>query len=167
MHPGTPITVYYSVAVWSEGDNGIPIPGWQPWENACATLYHELNEARTDPDVEDAIRTGDVRWIGWNSRTGEEIGDFPIEEAGPNLPLVFRKVEVSSASGTVPIQLLWSNRVHGPEEPGRAPHLSRQSMSYRSASLRHSLQWVPVSYFLRQARSRTSRRRLPPQRAAA
>src|SRR6516165_4254073 len=47
--PGTPITVYYSVAVWSEGDNGIAIPGWEPWENACATLYHELNEARTDP----------------------------------------------------------------------------------------------------------------------
>lgn len=123
MHPGTPITVYYSVAVWSEGDNGIAIRGWEPWENACATLYHELNEARTDPDVEDAIRTGDVRWIGWNSQTGEEIGDFPIEEAGPNLPLVFRKIEVASAPGTVPIQLLWSNRVHGPEEPGRAPHL--------------------------------------------
>src|SRR6516225_1338674 len=49
MYPGMPITIYYSVAVWSEGNNGIAIPGWEPWENACATLYHELNEARTDP----------------------------------------------------------------------------------------------------------------------
>jgi hypothetical protein len=122
MHPAKPITVYYSVAVWSEGDNGIAIPGWQPWENACATLYHELNEARTDPDVEDAIRTGDIRWIGWNSRSGEEIGDFPIEEAGANLPLVFQKVEVASPPGAVPIQLLWSNRIHGPEAPGQAAH---------------------------------------------
>jgi hypothetical protein len=123
MHPAKPITIYYSVAVWSEGGNGIAISGWQPWENACATLYHELNEARTDPDVEDAIRTGDLRWIGWNSRSGDEIGDFPIEEAGSNLPLVFRKVEVAAPPGTVPIQLMWSNRIHGPEVPGAATHL--------------------------------------------
>ena len=30
----------------------------QPWKNVCATLYHELQEVRTDPDVEDAIRAG-------------------------------------------------------------------------------------------------------------
>src|ERR1700682_5101993 len=89
---GSPVTIYYSVAVWSEGNNGVAIPGWQPWENTCATLYHELNEARTDPDVEDAVRTGEIRWIGWNSQSGQEIGDFPIHEAGPNLPLVFKKV---------------------------------------------------------------------------
>ena len=120
QHPAQPTTVYYAAAVWSEGNNGIAIPGWQPWENACATLYHELNEARTDPDVEDAVRTGDRRWIGWNSRSGQEIGDFPIEEAGPNLPLVFKKVPVGAAPGTAPIQLLWSNRVHGPEAPSTA-----------------------------------------------
>jgi hypothetical protein len=130
MHPGKSITVYYSVSVWSEGDNGIAIPGWQPWENVCATLYHELNEARTDPDVEDAVRTGDLRWVGWNSRAGEEIGDFPIEEAGTDLPLVFRKVEVATAPGTVPIQLLWSNRIHGPEEPGHAPHHLAEATSH-------------------------------------
>ena len=123
MHPGAPITVYYAVSVWSEGGNGIAIPGWAPWENACATLYHELNEARTDPDVEDAIRTGDLRWIGWNADSGDEIGDFPIEEAGSDLSLVFRKVGLADGSGTVPIQLLWSNRVHAPEAPG-APHLA-------------------------------------------
>jgi hypothetical protein len=105
-HPGLPVTVYYSVTAWSDGDNGIPIPGWEPWENACATLYHELNEARTDPDVEDAIRTGDLRWIGWNSRSGQEIGDSPIEEADGNSGLVFRKVPVVAAGAAVPIQLL-------------------------------------------------------------
>jgi hypothetical protein len=24
----------------------------QPWKNVLATFYHELNEARTDPDVD-------------------------------------------------------------------------------------------------------------------
>src|SRR5690349_6658522 len=50
-------TIYYSVAVYSEGRNGI-VAFDEPWKNVCATLYHELQEARTDPDVEDAIRAG-------------------------------------------------------------------------------------------------------------
>ncbi len=116
---GATTTIYYAVAVWSEGQNGIAVPGWQPWENVVATLYHELNEARTDPDVEDAIRTGDLRWIGWNSDGGSEIGDVPIEEAEDDLTLVFKKVPIAAAPGVVPIQLLWSNRVHGPEEPSK------------------------------------------------
>jgi hypothetical protein len=116
-HPAKTRTLYYSVAVWSEGQNGIAVPGWESWENACATLYHELNEARTDPDVDDAIATGDVRWVGWNSHSGEEIGDFPIDEAGDDLKLVFKKVPVAGGAGAVPIQLLWSNRAHGPELP--------------------------------------------------
>ena len=37
--------------------NGIPVFD-RPWKNVVATLYHELNEARTDADVEDAIRAG-------------------------------------------------------------------------------------------------------------
>jgi hypothetical protein len=120
-HPGGPITVYYAAAVWSQGTNGIAVEGWESWENACATLYHELNEARTDPDVDDAIVTGDLRWIGWNSQSGREIGDFPIDEAGPNLSLVFKKVNVPGApGGEAPIQLLWSNRTHAPEAPGSA-----------------------------------------------
>ena len=117
---GNSADVLYAVAVWSEGSNGIAIPGWQPWENVCATLYHELNEARTDPDVEDAIRTGDIQSIGWNSAQGQEIGDFPIEEAGGDLGLVFKKVNIAADPGTVPIQLMWSNRVHGPEAPESA-----------------------------------------------
>lgn len=116
--PGGAKKLLYAVGVWSVGDNGIPIPGWDAWENVCATFYHELNEARTDPDVEDAIRTGDVRWIGWNSPSGQEIGDQPINEASRDLTKVFRKVPVPAApGGAVPIQLLWSNRVQGPELP--------------------------------------------------
>jgi len=115
--PGAPTTIYYAAAVWSEGDNGIPIPGWAPWENVCATLYHELNEARTDPDVEEAIRTGKLAWIGWNSNHGEEIGDFPIRAAGSDLTSVFRKVPVDGPPGVAPIQLMWSNRIHGAEHP--------------------------------------------------
>jgi hypothetical protein len=118
-HPGSTVTLYYAVSVWSDGANGIPIPGWQPWENVCATLYHELNEARTDPDVEDAIRTNNIGWSGWNSASGQEIGDYPVYEAGRNLSLVFRKVAIAGAPAPVPIQLLWSNRIHGPEAPGQ------------------------------------------------
>jgi hypothetical protein len=82
-----------------------------------ATLYHELNEARTDPDVEDAIRTGSNANLGWVSRQGEECGDFPISEAGTDLTKVFREITVGDGSGTVPVQCLYSNRVHRPECP--------------------------------------------------
>jgi hypothetical protein len=52
--------VYYAVGVYSQTEadgtvNGIPVFD-QPWKNVVATFYHELNEARTDADVEDAIR---------------------------------------------------------------------------------------------------------------
>jgi hypothetical protein len=49
--------VYYAVAVYSKGANGV-VAFAEPWQNVCATLYHELCEIRTDPDVEDAIRAG-------------------------------------------------------------------------------------------------------------
>jgi len=79
------------------------------------TFYHEMQEARTDPDVEDAIRTQNTNFIGWNSDQGEEIGDFPVFEADP-LQLVFKEVPLVNG-GTVPIQLMYSNRVNGPEDP--------------------------------------------------
>ena len=51
-------TIYYAVGVYSEAlpdgsQNGIPVFN-ENWKNVVATFYHELNEARTDPDVEDA-----------------------------------------------------------------------------------------------------------------
>jgi hypothetical protein len=118
-------TVYYAVGVYSEGSNGIP--GFdEPWKSVCATFYHELNEARTDPDVEDAIRAGDTpaanRFIGWYSPKGGEIGDIPMEEAGADLGAVMREVPLANGKGAVPIQLMWSNAVGGPEGPIATEH---------------------------------------------
>jgi hypothetical protein len=117
--------VYYTVAVFSEAlaggrDNGV-VAFDRPWKNVVATLYHALNEARTDPDVEDAIRAGapsGTRFLGWASRQGLECGDTPMIEAGCHLELVFKEVEVRGG-GRVPVQLMWSNRVHGAQAPPR------------------------------------------------
>lgn len=115
---------YYAVAVYSDGDNGI-VAFDEPWKNVCATLYHELQETRTDPDVEDAIRLGSApgadRLLGWYSPRGGEIGDIPMAEARGDLGLVMREVPLADGTGTVPIQLLWSNAVDGPEGPVKTP----------------------------------------------
>ena len=106
-------TAYYAVAVYSEAGNGIPIFD-QPWKNVAATIYHQLNEARTDPDVDDATRTGDSTRLGWYSVKGGEIGDIPVKEAGTSLALVFREVDLADGSGAVPVQLMWSNKAEAP-----------------------------------------------------
>jgi hypothetical protein len=112
-------TVYYGVAVYSEGSNGI-VSFTEPWQNVCATLYHELQEIRTDPNVEDAIRRkatpGWERLLGWYSPRGGEIGD---------IALVMAEVPLADGSGTVPVQLMWSNAVAGPEGPISLPHSPR------------------------------------------
>jgi hypothetical protein len=117
--------VYYSVGVYSQRlrdgqENGI-VAFEQPWKNVVATFYHELNEARTDADVEDAVRAGNHpkadSLLGWTSSQGFEVGDFPIFEVKGDLALVFKEVQLARG-GTAPIQLMWSNRVHGPEQPG-------------------------------------------------
>jgi hypothetical protein len=108
--------IYYAVGVFSEGGNGI-VAFDQPWKNVVATFYHELTEARTDADVED----GGVAWVN-DERPGEEIGDIPMTLAGANLDLVMKEVPLSDRSGTVPIQLMWSNAVSGPEGPISSPH---------------------------------------------
>jgi hypothetical protein len=129
---GTPHTIYYAVGVYSERRadgtrNGIPIPGFDPpWKNIVATFYHELNEARTDPDVEDAIKAGHdphaVDFLGWVSDQGEECGDFPVFEAHSQLTLVFQEVFLTTADAAVPVQFQYSNAVHGPEGPIPNPH---------------------------------------------
>src|SRR5262249_32052693 len=78
--------VYYSISVFSERDaegreNGIAV--FSPaWKNVVATLYHEINEFRTDPDVEraNAAATEEeaLGLIGWISAAGEEMGDHPL-----------------------------------------------------------------------------------------
>jgi hypothetical protein len=118
---------YYAVAVYSEGANGI-VAFDRPWKNVCATLYHELQEVRTDPDVEDAIRAGTTpageRLLGWYSPRGGEIGDVPLA-VSTNPSEVLREVPLADGSGSVPIQLMWSNAVGGPEGPITRPHRQR------------------------------------------
>lgn len=111
-------TVYYAVGAYSQTfangtSNGVSMFN-QPWKNVVATFYHELSEARTDPDVEDVNRTGNSRYAGWLSAKGNECGDFPVAEGGK---AVFLEVPLANGKGTVPIQLQYSNRVHGPENP--------------------------------------------------
>lgn len=106
--------IFYAVGVYSEGNNGI-VAFDRPWKNVVATFYHELNEARTDAAVEDVNATGNDNELGWYSQTGQgEIGDLPINAAGNDLSLVFQEVALSDGSGTVPIQLMWSNNDDGP-----------------------------------------------------
>jgi Dyp-type peroxidase family len=108
--------LYYAVGVFSDGDNGI-VAFDQPWKNVVATFYHELVEARTDADVAE----NRVAWVN-NERPSEEIGDIPMTLAGANLGLVMKEVPLADGSGTVPIQLMWSNAVGGPEGPIPVPH---------------------------------------------
>jgi hypothetical protein len=133
--------VYYAVGVYSQTEadgtvNGIPVFD-RPWKNMVATFYHELNEARTDADVEDAIRAGNNpdanSFLGWVSDQGEEIGDFPVSEAGGDLTQVFQEVELTDNSGTVPIQFMYSDAVHGPEGPIAQAHAPVNSLQRRSA----------------------------------
>jgi len=121
-------TIYYAIGVFSEQlpdgtVNGIPVFD-QAWKNVVATFYHELNEARTDPDVEDAIRAGRdpaaANFLGWTSSQGEECGDFPVFEANP-LTKVFKEIKLTDGSGTVPIQFQYSDAVHGPEGARKSP----------------------------------------------
>jgi hypothetical protein len=130
VHVSSTDTVYYSIGIYSQTEadgtvNGIPVFD-QPWKNVVATFYHELNEARTDADVEDAIRAGNdpnaENFLGWTSDQGEECGDFPVFEAGNDLTEVFREVPLTDNSGTVPVQFQYSNAVHGPEGPIPQPH---------------------------------------------
>ena len=88
-------TVYYAVGVYSErlangGTNGIPVfPA--NWKNMVATFYHELQEARTDVDVDDAATSPNgMAVLRWTSDSGNEIGDYPIAEAKA-LAQVFRR----------------------------------------------------------------------------
>ena len=122
---GKRVTVYYSANVFSQPlangrENGIAVFD-APWKNVVATLYHEMNEFRTDPDVRDAIETGENHFLGWTSAQGREIGDQPIFEANP-LSLVFQEVAASSGGRRLPVQLMYSNAVHGAEGPISEPH---------------------------------------------
>ncbi len=116
--------IYYSVVVYAERHsngvtNGIPVFA-EPWKNIVATAYHQLQETRTNPDVDDATATGQERYLGWTSDRGQELGDYPLEAATP-LTKVFTEVPLADGSDAIPVQLLYSNAVHGPEGPLTQP----------------------------------------------
>lgn len=117
-------TIYYAIVVYAEQmadgrQNGI-VAFNEPWKNVVGALYHELNEARTDADV-----NGTPGWISNPiadfGNQSVEVGDGPVFEAGNNLGLVFQEVPLADGSGTVPVQFMYSNAVHGPEGPIDSP----------------------------------------------
>lgn len=122
-------TLYYSANVYSQflpdrTENGI-VAFDASWKNVVATLYHEMNEFRTDADVNDAIHRNDNDFLGWMSRQGRECGDQPIFSAGQHLNLVFQEVLASDGSRRVPVQFMYSNVVHGAEGPVSQPDAPR------------------------------------------
>jgi hypothetical protein len=125
VHVGN-TTLYYSANVYSQvlpngTENGI-VAFDASWKNVVATLYHEMNEFRTDADVNDAIHQNDNDLLGWMSRQGRECGDQPIFAAGAqHLNLVFQEVLASDGSGRIPVQFMYSNGVHGAEGPVDQP----------------------------------------------
>lgn len=119
------LTLYYSANVFSQvlapnKENGI-VAFDQPWKNVVATLYHELNEFRTDADVNDAIQENSNDLLGWMSRSGRECGDQPIF-ATPSLKLIFKEVAATTSTKKIPVQFMYSNAVHGAEGPIPSPH---------------------------------------------
>lgn len=121
--------VYFAACVYSDRyangvTNGIPVLS-DPWKNVVATLYHQLMEVRTNPDVEDALReSSDLdsgRILGWVSDSGLEIGDIPIRGTLP-ISRVIREVPLANGDGTVPVQLPYSVFTGGPEGPISQPH---------------------------------------------
>ena len=127
QHNGRSQTAYYSANVFSQTlpdgqANGIPAFD-ASWKDVVGTLYHEMNEFRTDADVRDAIATGkDDGVLGWMGAQGE-IGDQPIAMAGQlgHLQRVFQEVLSSTGIKRVPVQFLYSNAVHGAEGPIEEP----------------------------------------------
>ncbi len=131
---GTKLQMYFCVSVWSDGSNGAAVPAdangaaWAPWENTCATLYHELSEVRMCPNIDSAPNHNadpplpDLGWLVWYGSQEEEgeadwqeIADLSILWAGALPQKVFCKGTIQGAS--VPIQALWSNQSRLPFIP--------------------------------------------------
>jgi hypothetical protein len=115
-------TLYYSANVYSATRsgrrNGIVFFS-APWKNVVCTLYHELIESQTDPDVSDASRQNDGRFIGFSSNRRQEIGDQPI--SANTLDKVFKEVLTLPGPRPTPVQFIYSNAVHGAEGPAEKP----------------------------------------------
>lgn len=117
---GSEATIYYSVDVFSDKlangqENGI-VAFDDAWKNVVATLHHELNEFRTDPDVGDSIREDNADFLGWMADDGNEIGDFPLLHADP-VTEVIKEIKLTGKKFSLPFQMLYSNTIHGAENP--------------------------------------------------
>jgi hypothetical protein len=126
---GHAVRLYYSANVYSQiladqTENGI-VAFDKSWKSVVATLYHEMNEFRTDADVRDAIETQNNDALGWMSRQGLEVGDQPIFAAGQHLHRVFQEVTATGGGAKIPVQFLYSNVVHGAEGPIPTPDTQR------------------------------------------
>lgn len=111
--------LYFTVQVYSEKtadmDNGVAY--WEDsWKNIVSILYHELAQVYTNPDMEQSIIRNDDTMMGWYNEESGEIADAPMQLAGPYLGLAMRELVLQTDTVT-PCQLLWSNRVSGPESP--------------------------------------------------
>ncbi|WP_437194312.1 hypothetical protein [Planctomicrobium sp. SH527] len=114
-------SILYTVVVSSEllpdgRQNGIPA-FQQSWKNTAAILYHQLQEVRTNPDAEDALRNaGDpdgAGKLGWTADSGDELGDLALKDGTP-LTEIFREVPLTNGSGTVPVQILLQEQPAAP-----------------------------------------------------
>jgi hypothetical protein len=121
QHNGRSQTAYYSANVFSQTLPNGQVNGIAAfdasWKDVVGTLYHLLNEFRTDADIGDAITTGNDGFLGWMGAQGE-IGDQPLAMAGQlgHLQGVFQEVP-SSTGLRLPVQFLYSNAVHGAAGP--------------------------------------------------
>jgi hypothetical protein len=96
---------------------------------AVRSLGHEIQEARTEPDVEAAIRTRSPNFNGWDSDQDEKIGDSLVFEANP-LQRVIR--EVPFVTGSAAIQLIYSNRLEQPRRSDVITHILSRRLSLSS-----------------------------------
>jgi hypothetical protein len=155
----TQLGVYFCATVWNDGTNGAAVPAvdlpptlqrpaavhnpaWEPWENTCAALYHELGEVRLCPNIDKAphvknpccppqpgdkgVSDLDLGWLVWYPDTSgatmsdrggwQEIGDLAVLWAEPLPQKVFCKGHTDTVKD-VPIQALWSNELRRPFLP--------------------------------------------------
>jgi hypothetical protein len=117
--------IYYGVSAWSDGQNGVAVPRWEPWQSVCAALYHELAEIRLNPNVGkfDSTSPNDVGWVvpqqvnltnpTWKVRQGSEIGDLALDWASVNRDVAFplNVFERRTIGGVdCPMHHLWNNQ---------------------------------------------------------
>lgn len=122
VDPNSKKRIYYGVSAWSDGQNGVAIPGWDPWQNVCAALYHELAEIRLNPNV-GKFTSNDIGWVvpqqvnltnpAWKVRKGSEIGDLALDWASiyrdAAFPLnVFERRMIGGVD--CPMHHLWDNQ---------------------------------------------------------